>query len=1080
MRRLLILSLLTLVFGFANGQNRTVTGHVGDENGRAIPFASILEKGTTNGTSADANGDFSITFQGNGRVLVITAQGFNPQETTVNGNTTSVVLLQGSSTTISEVVVTALGIRREKKALTYAAQTVSGENLNYSNNVDIASALAGKSAGVKLVGSPSSTFDNASLVIRGPKGLGQSDPLYVLDGNIVTPETINMDNIEDVTVLKGGAATALYGQRAAYGVIMLTSKKGKRGVGNSVEVKTGISFEKINMLPNYQNSYAGGYSSSLTNPSQYGNLDGVPYMDKQGWYKFLYDPTVHPAAWAAWDGQNILEYGADESWGPKIDGSTQYRPWYSWYTNNDLYGKTIPIGAQPNNVSDFLRTGRTISNSVALTSTGDNYNFRLSYNNQDRTLTQHNSKRMLHQAGLNGVYDISKRLTFTTDVQFSYDDRLGQPYEQYRNDGLNIVQGFNQWFQRQLDMKQMQSFQYGPDGRPSSWNIGDPNYSGDLAEITTPQYWDNPWWVVSHSYRTSVAQRLSGNVGLNVNLAKGLSWNSYVRRYSVAAVGDNRKGTGGLEQDYYQYGENQNSEMNYETNVQYKTNLTSAISLDALVGGNIRKNRNEAVSVNTNGGLSVPNYFNINASKDKASYSNSFQRKRVNSLFARATFGFNNYLFLDGTIRRDQSSSLPVENNTYYYPSVGLSLVFSDLMKGSDFNKVLTFGKIRGGFAQVGSDIGVDEVNTRLNAGVPFAGTPFVTYDNILRAGDIKPALQSTYEVGAELKFFNKFGIDFSWYQNDNTDQILNVNVPSATGFSSVQINAGKIQNKGWEVVLSSNLTKGENWGWDAAFNFAKASNKVVELARGLQTYLVATTWNDTRLEHRVGEEWGTVIGRLWDRDEKTGKVKIQTNGVPTYTTGNKIGNILPDYTGGFVNSIRYKGFDLSFNIDFQKGGLFFSSTRMFNLGTGLSQETVGLNDKGNDWRSFPSEGGGYKMEGVNSAGADVSYYIPARRYFYTILQRDINNFMYDASYVKMREIRLGFNMPTNAAQLVRAKSVNFSTFVTNPWLIYAKSKSFGIDPSELEGDFNNSIPWTEGGQLGQTRQVGASLKFTF
>ena len=1060
-----LLGMLLLFAAIAFGQSRLITGQITDDKGVPIPFASILIKGTSKGVVADENGFYKINAS-TGDVLVATATGVSSTQITV-GSGNSVAITMQKTGVLDEVVVTALGVKREKKALGFATQSVAGENLTFSNGVDVSSALAGKVAGVKLQGSPSSSFDNATVIIRGPKGFGFNSPLFVLDGTIVGQETINMDNVEDVSVLKGGAATALYGQRAAYGVIMLTSKKGKRGQGTSVEVKTGVSFEKISMIPKYQNEYAGGYSSAANAPY------GGGYMDNAGWYKFVYDPTIHPAEWAAWDGQNILEYGADESWGPKIDGTTQYRPWYSWYAGEPRFGKTEAIRAHPNNIKDFFKTGRTISNSVALASNGTNYNVRLSYNNQDRTLVQQNTKRMLHQVGLNGSYDISRRISFSSDIQFSYDDRVGQPFETYRNDGLNILQGMNQWFQRQLDVKDMKNSYYAPDGRVNSWNIGDPNGTGDLVAITTPQYWDNPWFVAATSYQTGKAQRLSANIGINIELAKGLKWNAYARRFSDVRNTDRRIGTGGLQQDFYGLGQTQRSEMNYETNLMYK-NKFGEFSVDGMVGMNIRKNRRDDMDMSTNGGLTVPNYFNINASKDKPTYSNYLERTQVWSHYARATVGYKNYLFLDATIRRDQSSTLPESENVYVYPSGALSFVFSDLLKSSSIGNWLSFGKLRGGVAQVGDDIGFAQVNTALTAGAPFSGTPSVTYGNTLRPGNIKPSLQTSYEVGTELKFFNKFGVDFSYYYNINEDKILDVGVPGASGFSAVQVNAGKIVNKGWELVLTSNLAKGRNFAWDASFNVSKSSNKLLELARGLQTYLYGTTWNDTRVEHRVGQEWGVLLGRKWNIDPKNGLPIIGTNGTPTYTTGNVVGNILPDFTGGLVNSFRYKFVDLTFSIDYQKGGLFFSTTKMFNTGTGLAAETVGVNDKGNDIRSFPTLGGGVKVVGSDGNGNERIVYVNARRYYYTNAQRDISNFLYDATYVKMREIRIGFTAPQTLAQKIKAKGANLSFFVSNPWLIYADSKDFGIDPSELEDT------WNEGGQLSQTRQVGFSLKLTF
>ncbi|MBO9660402.1 MAG: TonB-dependent receptor, partial [Chitinophagaceae bacterium] len=678
-----------------------------------------------------------------------------------------------------------------------ATQSVGGENLNFGNNTDINTALAGKVAGVKLLGSPSSTFDNAAVLIRGPKGFGLGDgALFVLDGTVVADASgINMDNIEDVSVLKGAAATALYGIRAADGVIMLTSKKGRKGGGTSIEVKTGIAFEKIGLMPKYQNEYGGGYSSTTNAPAANFTTDG--------WYHFKYNPALHPASWASWDGQKILEYGADESWGPRIDGS-QYRDANSWYTGTDAFGQLSTMQANPNNIRDFFQTGRTLSNSVALTSSGTGYNVRLSYQNQDRSLIQINSKRMLHQVGLSGTFELSKRISFTTDIQYAFDDRHGQPYEGYRNDGLNITQGFNQWFQRQLDIKSMRNNIYAPDGRVTSWNIGDPNKANSLnntVALTTPQYWDNPWFVATTSFRNSQAQRLTANVGIVADVAKGLKWNAYVRRYSLNNIGDSRIANGGLQQSYFGINQTQNSEMNYETNLLYKTKV-SDFSIDGMVGMNIRRNSNNYMAEGTVGGLSVPNYFYIRASLQTPTYSNTFSRTEVWSHYARGTVGYKNFLFLDATIRRDQSSTLPTSNNSYIYSSGSLSFVFSDLLKNSSVSNWLSFGKLRSSIAQVGSDIGFASTATALSAGVPLNGIPTVTVGNTNRDALIKPAIQTAYEVGTELKFLNnKIGLDVGYYYNKNEDQILNVSIPSATGFSSLQTNAGEIINKGVEVA---------------------------------------------------------------------------------------------------------------------------------------------------------------------------------------------------------------------------------------------------------------------------------------
>lgn len=1058
-----LLVMLVLYHAAVWAQTRTISGQVLDEAGMPVPFATVMIKGTKTGTTADEKGNYKLAAK-SGDVLVASAAGIKPTEMTV-GSSSSIVINVTKDGVLDEVVVTALGVKREKKALGFATQSVSGDNLTFANSQDISSALAGKVAGVKLFGSPSSSFDNASIVIRGPKGFGLTSPLFVLDGTIVSQDIINMDNIEDVSVLKGGAATALYGVRAANGVVMLTSKKGKKGSGTSVELKSGVAWETLGLIPKYQNEYAGGYSSNANSPGTNFTSDG--------WYHFKYNPSIHPAEWAAWDGQKILEYGADESWGPRIDGTSQYRPWYSWYEGADEFGQLATLTSQPNNVRDFFSTGLNVTNSVSLMSTGSNYNIRLSYNNQSRTLIQPNAKRMLHQVGLSGTFDLSKRVSFTTDIQYAFDDRNGQPFEGYRNDGKNIMQNFNQWFQRQLDIKQMKNNLYAPDGRVNSWNIGDPNATGNLIDITTPQYWDNPWWVAENSYQASQNQRLSGNIGILVDIAKGLKWNAYVRRYSLNGLGDSRVGTGGLELDYFGLSQTQNSEMNYETNLLYKTKF-SDFTLDAMVGMNIRRNTNNYISEGTVGGLSVPNYFNIKASLQTPSYSNTFSREEVWSHYARATVGYKGYLFLESTLRRDQSSTLPADNNSYVYPSASLSFVFSDLLKFQQTGNWFSFGKIRGGFAQVGEDLDFATTRTAVSAGVPFEGTPYVTYGNTNRDGAVEPALQTSYEVGLELKFFkNKIGLDASYYYNKNEKKILNVTIPGATGYSSMQVNAGEIVNKGVELALSANIAAKRDFSWDANFNWAWTSNKLVKLTDQLTTYAYGSNGGAV-VQHVAGQEWGQLLGRKWTIDPANGLPVISTTGVASYTSNNPIGTILPKWTGGFVNTIRYKSFDLSFNIDYQKGGLLFSLTKYYNVGAGLAAETVGTNDKGYSWRDYPSIGGGYKMVGSDGNGNERTVYIPARRYFYTNMQRETSNYLYDASYIKLRDIRVGYAFPRKVAESIKAKGIYLSLFVTNPWLIYSDAKEFGIDPSELEGT------WSESGQLSQTRQFGFNVKFNF
>ena len=973
---------------------------------------------------------------------------------------------------LSEVVVTALGVKREKKALGYAVQEVKGENLTVAKSLDISTSLAGKVAGVQLVGSPSSSFDNADILIRGVTGLGPQAPIFVVDGTITNQSGVILDNIESVSVLKGPASTALYGQRAANGAVVITTKKGSRKKFTSVDVNLGLTFEKLALLPPYQNDYAGGYSSSLTSA-------GTSF-DAQGFYLFKYNPAIHPASWAAFNGQRMLEYGADESWGPKMNGDN-YRAYWSWYPGAE-FGQQTPLTAQPNNVKDFFRTGVNKNNSISFSSGGEGYNFRMTYANQSRTLMIPNANRDQHQLALNGSFDIGKYITISTDLTYTTNSTKGKPAEGYRLDGLNITQNFNQWFQRQLDMKRMVNYRE-PDGSLNSWNIGDPNASADISVYGRPQYWDNPYFMVNEAFSTQAQNRLVGNIGMNIKINNHLNIVSYVRANTYNNENTGRMPTGALTLDYFDISQDRYSEMNYETNIMYK-NKFGDFSVDGMVGGNVRKNSYSALSMGTQGGLSSPNYFDIAASVSRPTVGRSYEKKTVNSVLGKASIGWRDLLFVEGTLRNDWSSALPSQSNSYLYPSLSTSFIFTELVKTS----WLTYGKLRASFASVGSDLGAHALNLAIGNGSFYGTNPSATIGNQFKGGGIKPALTKAYEFGVELRLFKKIGLDVTYYQNNNTDQILGIDVTPASGFSTAQINAGNIQSKGIEITLSGKPIETKNFSWDVTLNWAKNQNSIKELAPGINTYLYATNRYDTRLEHRVGGEWGTYYGRKWRTDPTTGQTLIDATGQPLYDINVPIGNVLPKFTGGMFNSFKYKSFDLTFGIDFQSGGLFYSETRNFNTGAGLSQETVGKNDKGNDWRDYPGAyttaggnagAGGIRIPGIFGngalAGKENNRYISARAYWYTARQRDASNVLLDGSYVKLREIRFGYTIPSSALKsLPFVKSANIGFMIQNAWLIWATTKKWGVDPSELETFYR------EGGQLSSTRQFGVNLRASF
>jgi len=1064
MKKLLLLSLFLLagLVQQAMAQDRTVTGRVTDAaNNEGLPGVTVLVKGTQIGSATDVNGNYSINVPASGTTLVFSFVGYTTTERAIGNATTINITLGTDAKQLNEVVVTALGYAREKETLPYSVGAVSSENLTYAKSNDVTTALAGKVAGIQMQGSPSSTFDNANVVIRGANSLNTSNPpLYIVDGTVTDQSNVIMDNVESISVLKGAAATALYGIRAANGVILITSKKGVRGAP-TVELNLSAAFERPSVMMPRQNQYAGGYTSAASSP-------GSTY-DAEGFYNFQYDPDTHPESWAAFDGQHILEYGADESWGPKMNGQL-YRPYWSWFPGAD-FGTQVPLEPQPNDVRDFFQTGVNLNNSIAVSGGGDNFLYRLTYANQDRTLIIPEARRTQHQVGLNSSLDITKKLTVLADLTFSYSDTKGQPGEGYDLEGLNVSQNFNQWFQQQLDFDRLKNYR-NPDGTLQSWNIGDPNATSDPSLYLAPQYWDSPYFVVENNYTTQANNRLVGNVGFRYKFNDYFGWQSFARMSNRSRQGDARVATGGVITDRYQMYQDVTREMNYETNFTFKRTF-GKFSVDALVGGNIRKNLYDRLQATTQGGLSFPNYFDISSSIARPLIERpDYEKQTVRSVYGRASFGFKDFLYLDVTGRNDWSSTLPVDNNSFFYKSIGGSFVFTELLKESPITRILSLGKLRGSWAEVGDDPDPFQVYTAIDNSALYNGTASAAIGNTYRTGNIRPSLTTSWEIGTDLRLFDLLGLEFTYYVDDNKDKILTLDIDPTTGFSSYQINAGKIQRKGFEASISATPFRGGSSGfnWDVALNFGRNRSMVLELADDIQTYLASTQRNDTRLEHRVGKEWGMLVGRMWNRDD-AGNVIVGSNGIPTYSTNMERGTIQPDYTGGLFNNVSYKNFNLSFSLDFQNGGLFHSLTKMYGLGTGLHENTVGVNDQGHDWRDFPSAGGGILVPGVQADGSPNTTYIPARSYFYTALQRDnINQMVLDGSYLKLREVRLGYEFPK--AWLGNfIKGANFGIIVSNAWLIYAPAKEYGIDPSELENT------WYEGGQLPSTRTTGFNLR---
>jgi TonB-linked SusC/RagA family outer membrane protein len=1047
----LVLMLFLFVAGTAVAQ-KMVSGTVNDQDGEPLIGASVLVKGTSQGTVTDFDGKFELEVPANATTLIISYTGFTSQEVEI-GNQTSFDISLAEGVLLTEAVVTGLGIEREKKSLGYAVQEVQGDAVNSVGDQNVVSALTGKVAGVQVISSSGAQLGgSANIRIRGANSLTGGQPLFVVDGTPISnanfsdtnrgrdwgnfASDINPEDIETISVLKGPAATAIYGNRGAGGVVLITTKKGKNRKGIGVTYTGSVTADRVYVLPEYQDEYGGGYTQDFLRATD--PVDGQEY--------------------------NVLNYAADESWGPRMDG-TQYRPWWSWFPGED-YGTQIPLSPNPDNIRDFFETGVTFNNSLALTGGNETTTFRLSFTNIQQDGVLPNSELDRTNIGINASTQLTDKLTLGTSVNFVDIAGLGRPSFGYVGQ-FNVVNSFNQWFQRQLDMDRLRDYK-NPDGTFRSWNIRSPTN-------LRPLYWDSPYFTQFENAATDSRNRYFGNISLTYQVNENLSLAGFLRRDDYTFRNETRAASGGLDLDDYNEFVANSREDNYEFLANYNKNFGD-ISVDANFGANIRRNDYRSNSLGVEGGLNAPNLYNLKASTDRPTATNFVSEKVVRSLYGGANFGYKSFLYLGFTLRNDWSSALPVENNSYLYPSVTGSFVFSELMNSS----FLSFGKIRGSFAQVGSDIGPYQTQFTYSAGTPYGSVPAFTLPNTLINEDLRPALSSSYEVGLELRFFNdRLGFDFTYYNNDAEDQILTLTVPGSSGFGAAIINAGNINSNGFELAMNVSPVRSSKFNWDIYLNAATNTSTVEELADGLDNrQLSSWGWGGLAVNAPVGGEWGQFTGRgytYFNGDES--KPIINEDGSPVRTNNKNLGGLLPDWTGGFRNVIDFNNFSLSAFIEFQIGGQFHSVTRMFNAYSGLGAETVGNNDKGNPIRDPVSQGGGVRVDGVLADGTPHTVYVdPQTRYSDHLFAMN-EEWMYDASYVKFRELSFGYNFPSKILGNTPIRSLKLSLIARNLWLIHTNVD--GLDPSEIPPGSSNYV-FQENGALPGVRSLGLNLRVGF
>lgn len=1075
-RKLLTLCVFLLYAMYAVAQNRVVTGTVTTkEDGLPLPGASVRVKGTNIGTQTNAAGKFTLSVSGVNVILVFSSLGHKPVEVIASTDPINVVLLPDANQ-LTEVVVTgAFGTTQSSRSSTTNSQVVSGEKINTIRQPNLNNALAGKVAGLQVRSQSVAALGRQTEVrLRGASGFGSgTGAIYVVDGTILpNVDDLNNDDVESVSVLQGPAATALFGAQGANGAIVITLTKGRKGQGVGVTLNLGAQFDKVAYLPDYQNLYAGGASADL-----------ITYTWKEG----------DPVEWKALSGKAYPDYSDDSSWGPKMEGQ-EYIPWYAWYPGTKYSNKTASLTPQPNNSKDFFSTGVSLNNSVTISQSTDNVSFKLTYGNQDVQGIVPESRLKKNSLNLIASYDITKNLTVSANISYVNRTLNGSISDDYGN---QTTGSFNSWYHRDIDMGIMKELRglKSPQGEFATWNHNNPG-SYDPADPTSfygANYWYNFYTYIDQNSYINNSDRLYGNIRVAYRINNDLSISGTYRKQQNTVWEETKVGTA-LETSGLQTGvkgqyATMNSYANRE-NIEFLATYKKTIkdfSLNANVGSDFFNSVGKLNSATTNNGLTVPDLFTLTNSVNQVSVTNTRYEEKYRAIFAKATVGYKNLLFLDGSVRNDWFSTLNPDDNAVLSKSFGASFLFSDLLKNLTW---LSTAKLRASWGEIPLALGTsnDTFGAYRFPGGAYAinqfqwnGSALMGASDVVTDPDIKGAVTRQQEIGIDLGVFNnRLNLSATYWEGTDKGFPYSLTLNGASGYTSLLTNIGKISRAGFEFQLSGRPVVLPNFAWNVSATWSPLiKNNIDELS---DQYDITRTLSiggvrGTALPYLVhikGQRWGQIYGNGIKR-HANGQPELTSSGAYVNDPNVDFGSVLPKHTGGLQNTFNvYKNFTLGANIDWQIGGKFVSLSNMWGSFSGLTARTAEMNDRGHNIRDAVADGGGKHVTGENAAGQPVSYYVEAITYYQGLYNnRTFDEFIYDLTYVKLREVSIGYNIPLKKMGLGKfIQSANFSVVARNPCLIYAKTKDF--DPSEidaLEG---------EQGQLPGTRGFGFNLKIGF
>ncbi len=1083
MKKIMILISILLFMGnlVANAQTKTITGRViSSEDEMPIPGVSVSVKGTTLGTVTDIEGSYSFTAPKDATALIFSFVGMRTIEVPISGTIIDVEM-EPDLVGIDEVVVTALGISKEKKSLGYAVSDLGGDAVSTVKQQNLVSSLSGKVAGVQI--RQSNNFGGSSnIIIRGNSSIyGGNQPLFVVDGVPISGASyntsaqrsgrtaydygsalsdINPDDIENMSILKGAAATAIYGSRGANGVVMITTKKGKQQKGIGVSLNSSVTVGKIDKetFAEYQSEYGAGYG---------------PYYGSSGYFE---DLDV--------DGDGIDDWVVptydDASYGAEFDGQIVYH-WDSFVPESSNYLKKYEYKAAENSPVDFFETEIAYSNNIELYGGDDNGTFRLSYTNYNTEGILPNSELIRNTIAFNGDYNINSKLKAGFSSNFSLQETTGRNSTGYSD---NLMSQFRQWWQVNVDVKDQESI-YQQTKKNYSWN----HQASIGGSVLVPLYWDNPYWSRYENYETDERKRMYGNAFFNYQATSWLGITGRVALDTYNELREERRAVGSVAAEFgvlraeetsgYQRYEIEFREFNYDLMANFDRDISEDINLSGTVGMNIRNEITSRYQASTLGGLVVPSLYSLSNSVNTPSAPvEAYLQKRVYGWYAQATFAYKDFFYLNLTDRIDKSSTLPIDNNTYNYYSAAGNFIFSTFTQ--DDLTWLDLGKFRVSYAEVGSDtdpLNVFDTYVKLDN---FGDYTLFSYPNTKNNEELKPERSKELEFGLETKMYkNRIGLDISYYNKTTEDMLIPVEVSKSTGYSFRWVNAATVENKGVEIGLNLTPVQIQDFSWDLAANWSKNKNEVTKLYQGTDNIVINSYQGGISINATKGEPLGTIRGTGFMYDDDGNKV-VNSSGYYISVADQVIGDQNPDWTGGISNSLRYKGLTFSFLIDVQKGGDVYSLDMHYGQGTGVLKHTAGLNELGNPIRDPVADGGGVLNEGVtedgdiNTTRARADYY--GGVFYWGNSSRNPGQLtVYDASFVKLREMALTYRLPKSLLDGI-VQNVSFSVTGRNLWIIhknvpYADPES-GLSSGLAQGYLSGSYP--------TVRSFGFNVKVDF